>query len=55
MEHAGLGGSYEVVPIQIPRVEKLVTEGTGWFAEVKPVLVAWRLRADRSDRVSCAL
>jgi len=37
MEHAVKGGSYEVVPMYIPGVEKLLAGQAGMFAEVNPI------------------
>ena len=47
MEHAGLGGSYEVAPIYIPGVEKLLTGLSGVFAEINPGKSTWRFGAVR--------
>jgi len=47
LEHAVKGGSYEVAPIYIPGVEKLLTGQYGVFAEVNPGKSTWRFGAVR--------
>jgi len=47
MEHAGQSGSYEVAPMYIPGVEKLLGGQAGVFAEVNPIFSTWRQRAGR--------
>jgi len=42
MEHAVKGGSYEVAPMYIPGVEKLLAGQTGMLAEVHPGNSTWR-------------